>query len=118
MIKDKKFTRILYKKSDIYEVIQKKFQADWGGRKPLIMDQMKSQMSTFLTHSKEIQEYLRNDLDIDDISSMGSISSADERDGEIIFSGHMHFFQIKMMIEKFVKEKRSSGKLLQGKQIW
>ena len=57
---------------------------------------------------------------------MGSISSADantdERDGEIIFSGHMHFFQIKMMIEKFVKEKRSSGKLLQGmkqgKQIW
>ena len=67
------------------------------------MNQMKNQMNTFLVHSREIQGYLRDDLDDSDISSMGSISSADERDGEILFSGEMHFFQYKKMVERFVK---------------
>lgn len=54
-------------------------------------------MNTFLVHSKEIQGFLRDDLEHEDgsVSSMGTISSADERDGEILFSGEMHFFQYK-----------------------
>lgn len=34
---------------------------------------------------------------------MSTISSADENEGEILFSGEMNFFQYKKIVEKFAK---------------
>ena len=92
---------LLYDSVYEYKKGEDAFEKDWKSRKKRIMRNYKVQMNRICDNTEEINMYLHHNHQREE-SDDDTLSSADERDIELLMSGdHSHFFTAYSLIQKF-----------------
>ena len=67
-------------------------EINWTQKDQIVIDKLNKNIKNLMQESKNLKQY-NNDSDDNDKSSIGSVSSADVRDLELIMSGeHTNYF--------------------------
>ena len=92
---------------------EKELERMWAIKKTMVLNQLSHQTGNLIHDIKQIQKY-QCEESYDDKASIGSISSADERDLELIMSGeHTNFFEASELIRNFSRKKQKRQQEIQ-----
>ena len=108
-------TRSLYENSYEEQKHQVYFNQLYSKKYKKLKCSLKDQLRTQLDYSSQIKKYhsdQKNVMQLKDNSSLGTVSSADERDMELLFSGeHTYYFQSLELIKQYeIAQKKNNSK--------